>query len=53
MGPLMHTLRMARPTDNLEALAEMDSQGFVALWREGLLAQKVRTGETRGYRHHL
>ena len=25
---------------------------MVALWREGLLAQKVLKGETRGYRHH-
>lgn len=30
----------------------LDSQGLVALWREGLLAQKVLLGETRGYRHH-
>jgi hypothetical protein len=26
--------------------------GLVALWREGLLAQKVLLGETRGYRFH-
>ncbi len=30
----------------------LDSKGLVALWREGLLARKVLTGETRGYRHH-
>lgn len=30
----------------------LDRQGLVALWREGLLAQKVLKGETRGYRHH-
>jgi hypothetical protein len=30
----------------------LDSQGLVALWREGLLAQKVLRGATRGYRHH-
>lgn len=30
----------------------LDAQGLVALWREGLLAQKVLWGETRGYRHH-
>lgn len=30
----------------------LDSKGLVALWREGLLAQKVLQGETRGYRHH-
>lgn len=30
----------------------LDSKGLVALWREGLLAQKVLRGETRGYRHH-
>jgi len=30
----------------------LDSQGLVALWREGLLAQKVLRGLTRGYRQH-
>jgi hypothetical protein len=30
----------------------LDPQGLVALWREGLLAQKVLTGQTRGYKHH-
>lgn len=30
----------------------LDSQGLVALWREGLLAQKVLQGKTRGYKHH-
>ena len=30
----------------------LDSRGLVALWREGLLAQAVLKGETRGYRHH-
>lgn len=30
----------------------LDAQGLVALWREGLLAQKVLRGLTRGYRHH-
>jgi hypothetical protein len=30
----------------------LDSQGLVAAWREALLAQKVLTGATRGYRHH-
>jgi hypothetical protein len=30
----------------------LDPQGLVALWREGLLAQKVLRGATRGYRHH-
>ncbi|MHB8079779.1 MAG: pyrimidine dimer DNA glycosylase/endonuclease V [Candidatus Krumholzibacteriia bacterium] len=30
----------------------LDSRGLVALWREGLLAQAVLRGETRGYRHH-
>ena len=30
----------------------LDAQGLVALWREGLLAQKVLRGRTRGYRHH-
>lgn len=30
----------------------LDSKGLVALWREGLLAQKVLLGATRGYRNH-
>jgi len=30
----------------------LDSQGLVALWREGLLAQQVLRGKTSGYRHH-
>lgn len=30
----------------------LDAKGLVALWREGLLAQKVLSGETRGYRNH-
>jgi|SRR5665213_3238303 len=30
----------------------LDPKGLVAAWREGLLAQKVLAGETRGYRHH-
>jgi hypothetical protein len=30
----------------------LDAKGLVALWREGLLAQKVLRGATRGYRHH-
>ena len=30
----------------------LDSRGLVALWREGLLAQAVLKGETKGYRHH-
>ena len=30
----------------------LDAKGLVALWREGLLAQKVLAGETKGYRHH-
>ena len=29
----------------------LDSQGLVALWREGLLAQAVLRGKTRGYRN--
>ena len=32
--------------------AYLDAKGLVALWREGLLAQKVLRGETRGYKHH-
>jgi len=30
----------------------LDSKGLVALWREGLLAQAVLSGLTRGYRNH-
>jgi hypothetical protein len=30
----------------------LDAKGLVALWREGLLAQAVLAGETRGYRSH-
>jgi len=30
----------------------LDAKGLVALWREGLLAQAVLTGQTRGYRNH-
>lgn len=30
----------------------LDPRGLAALWREGLLAQAVLKGETRGYRHH-
>lgn len=30
----------------------LDRQGLLALWREGLLAQKVIAGRTRGYRAH-
>jgi len=30
----------------------LDPAGLVALWREGLLAQAVLSGQTRGYKHH-
>lgn len=30
----------------------LDPKGLVALWREGLLAQKVLQGMTKGYRNH-
>ena len=30
----------------------LDRQGLTAGWREGLLAQRVLTGTTRGYRNH-
>ena len=30
----------------------LDPAGLVALWREGLLAQKVLIGHTKGYRNH-
>ncbi len=30
----------------------LDRQGLLALWREGLLAQKVLRGMTRGYTRH-
>jgi len=32
--------------------AYLDGIGLVAAWREGLLAQKVLGGGTRGYTHH-
>ncbi|HEY4553931.1 MAG TPA: pyrimidine dimer DNA glycosylase/endonuclease V [Bacillaceae bacterium] len=30
----------------------LDTKGLVALWREALLAQKVLSGNTKGYKHH-
>ncbi len=30
----------------------LDAKGLVALWREGLLAQRVLNGGTQGYRNH-
>jgi hypothetical protein len=30
----------------------LDTKGLLALWREGLLAQKVLAGKTKGYRNH-
>ena len=30
----------------------LDPKGLVALWREGLLAQNVLLGNTKGYKHH-
>lgn len=30
----------------------LDAKGLVALWREGLLARKVLSGQTRGYTRH-
>lgn len=30
----------------------LDPAGLGAVWREGLLAQKVLQGQTKGYRHH-
>lgn len=30
----------------------LDAKGLVALWREGLLAQQVLLGKTRGYTNH-
>jgi len=30
----------------------LDARGLLALWREGLLAQRVLRGETRGYASH-
>jgi hypothetical protein len=30
----------------------LDARGLVALWREGLLAQAVLRGQTRGYTRH-
>ncbi|QFR49596.1 DNA lyase [Sulfurimonas lithotrophica] len=33
-------------------LSYLDSKGLVALWREGLLAQNVLLGKTKGYKNH-
>lgn len=33
-------------------LRYLDSKGLVALWREGLLAQNVLLGKTKGYKNH-
>lgn len=30
----------------------LDRQGLLAVWREGLLAQAVLAGKTKGYRNH-
>ena len=30
----------------------LDSKGLVAVWREGLLAQAVLEGKTKGYKNH-
>ncbi len=30
----------------------LDAKGFVALWREALLARQVLEGKTKGYRNH-
>ncbi|UCC92053.1 MAG: hypothetical protein JSV39_02215 [Candidatus Aenigmatarchaeota archaeon] len=30
----------------------LDCKGLLALWREGLLARKVLSGRTKGYRNH-
>jgi hypothetical protein len=30
----------------------LDARGLIALWREGLLAQAVLLGKTKGYTHH-
>jgi hypothetical protein len=42
------------PTMRLRSLhpALLDRMGLLALWREGLLAQKVLLGQTTGYRFH-
>lgn len=32
--------------------AYLDAKGLVALWREGLLAQNVLLGNTKGYKNH-
>jgi hypothetical protein len=30
----------------------LDAKGLVSAWREGLLAQKVLEGKTKGYKNH-
>nr|WP_253280607.1 pyrimidine dimer DNA glycosylase/endonuclease V [Arcanobacterium phocae] len=32
--------------------SQLDRAALIAGWREGLLAQKVLAGLTKGYRHH-
>jgi len=32
--------------------SQLDVKGLLAVWREGLLAQEVLRGKTRGYRNH-
>ena len=45
-----------RPSDRMRLWSlhprYLDSRGLVAVWREGLLAQAVLRGRTRGYRRH-
>ena len=42
--------KLGQKSDLAESL--LDATGLVALWREGLLAQKVLLGRTKGYRFH-
>ena len=51
-----HDPTIARPENLLRLWSlhpkYLDRRGLVALWREGLLAQAVLRGKTRGYTHH-
>jgi len=53
-GPLVRTVKPQSLPMRLWTLHPryLDPKGLVAAWREALLAQKVISGATKGYRHH-
>lgn len=50
----MARYRASKPAVRIWSLhpSLLDARGLVALWREGLLARKVLSGQALGYRHH-